>query len=332
MNWLDEFKQLMFPIDPKEMEIEKAFLLKQQNLPSVIYRYRVVNKYSLKDLQKDTIWVSTPRNFNDPYDCSHYADYSNLSRKLFKKNMDTLPYIDVIKNRIGAQMFEDIQTSDDPYTALMSHIDELFAKEHPDKAEEFKSFSKKIEKKSFDDLIAFSSELIKDSFRVCSFTTCKDSILMWSHYANFHRGFCVAYDITEYPYGDYRSRFLYPIIYSDKMADTTELMEFSIDNENFNNLYYSLSALVKSKEWSYEKEWRIVFANGIFREDRSYPMNKPKAIYLGTKISAEHQKMLVDIAIKKGIDIYKMQMDPNLFRIFTCDIADADKNIFLKKE
>ena len=151
---------------------------------------------------------------------------------------------------------------------------------------------------------------------------------MWSHYANFHQGFCIEYDITQYPYGDFRSRFLYPIIYSDKMVDVTELFEFSIKNESFNNLYYSLAALVKSTEWSYENEWRLVFAHGVFEEDCSYPMAKPKAIYLGSKISPDNQKTIINIATQKGIDLYKMKLEPSTFKLAPVSIDEADQYFF----
>jgi hypothetical protein len=37
---------------------------------------------------------------------------------------------------------------------------------------------------------------IQKATKLCSFSECNDSILMWSHYAKDHKGFCVEYDLT----------------------------------------------------------------------------------------------------------------------------------------
>lgn len=35
---------------------------------NTLFRYRVVNKNSIDSLMKDTLYATTPDNFNDPYD------------------------------------------------------------------------------------------------------------------------------------------------------------------------------------------------------------------------------------------------------------------------
>jgi len=39
----------------------------------------------------------------------------------------------------------------------------------------------------------------KDSLKVCSFSGTQYSIIMWSHYADQHRGFCIEYDTNSLP-------------------------------------------------------------------------------------------------------------------------------------
>ena len=65
--------------------------------------------------------------------------------------------------------------------------------------------------------------------------------------------------------------------------------------------------------WSYENEWRMVcynynpiigqFGNNFVDIGRIVP----KAIYLGEKISMYNENALIEIANKKGIEIYKMK-------------------------
>lgn len=153
---------------------------------------------------------------------------------------------------------------------------------------------------------------------------------MWSHYANYHKGFCLEYDIKKIPYGDYRSRFLYPVIYSDQMFDATEHMLKGVEDDSFNNIHLSKSALVKACDWSYEREWRLVFSNGIFEKEQSCLMGKPRALYLGTKIIKEDQDRLIKICMKKDIPYKKMKIRPNRFCVEPASLQDAEQH-FSKK-
>ena len=81
-------------------------------------------------------------------------------------------------------------------------------------------------------------------------------MLMWAHYASYHQGFCVEYDLSNIEPLDYRKRFLFPVTYSDDVFDATEHYKKDMDDENYNNIYLARAALVKAKDWQYEKEWR----------------------------------------------------------------------------
>lgn len=71
---------MIFPLDRKNLNIEGAFLMKNQHLPNSIFKYREVNENSLKNLEEDTVWLADPSNFNDPYDCSHTADFQYIQK------------------------------------------------------------------------------------------------------------------------------------------------------------------------------------------------------------------------------------------------------------
>ncbi len=76
------------------------------------------------------------------------------------------------------------------------------------------------------------------------------------------------------------------------------------------------SLYMKKKDWKYEKEWRFVVPNtdgtlfNTFKSDFGlYAPLKPKSIILGEFISFDYEKMIVQIASEKGINIYKMKSD-----------------------
>ena len=71
-SWKQKYIELMYPIDGKKINIEEAKILKQDNIPTSLYKYRSFDKngYSIEILEKNKIYLSTPEEFNDPYDCS----------------------------------------------------------------------------------------------------------------------------------------------------------------------------------------------------------------------------------------------------------------------
>jgi hypothetical protein len=80
----------------------------------------------------------------------------------------------------------------------------------------------------------------------------RDSILMWGHYTDSHRGFVVGFD-SDHPFFSRRRSdmdefgFLRRVDYSLQRPEVT-----LTDTES--PVWFS----TKSEEWSYEKEWRIV--------------------------------------------------------------------------
>lgn len=73
MSWVEQFVEMLFPLDVKKLNIEGAYLLKYRNLPSSIFKYRSVTESSIKNLEDGTVWLANPKSLNDPYDCPHGA-------------------------------------------------------------------------------------------------------------------------------------------------------------------------------------------------------------------------------------------------------------------
>ena len=95
-----------------------------------------------------------------------------------------------------------------------------------------------------------ANESIRDSVSksgVSCFSKCNDSILMWSHYSNSHKGYCVKFDLLQDP--DF---FMIPVVveYHKKYPRFNQIR----DHKNvFNNTFGH-----KYTDWSYEKEIRVV--------------------------------------------------------------------------
>lgn len=321
MSWQDEFINMLFPISKKDVSIEGAYLLKQKHIPNSVFKYRHIDKegYSIKNLQDDTIWLADPTTFNDPYDSAFSIDYSNLTKRFFLEHFDSLLTQSKLQKKLSEEQIEVVKKSDNPMREV---TDILLKDEEEHKRKEMTEVSIDISNKLHNEILEHFNNSIKNSFKICSFSTNLNSILMWGHYAKNHRGFCIEYDLTDIPYEDYRARFLYPVVYSENIFDITDYME-KASGGDYNNLHLTLSALYKSKEWSYENEWRLVFAHGIVGKSQSYKMCKPKALYLGAQITDADEKVIVEIGNRKNVPVYKMTLSPSKFQLIPRTLEDC---------
>lgn len=148
---------------------------------------------------------------------------------------------------------------------------------------------------------------IKDminKIKICSLSSEYDNFLMWSHYANEHKGICIAYDISKIK--EYNKTILKKVIYTKKIQihkPYNHIFENPILNEekNFISLFY-----LKHKNWKYEKEYRI-----ITYEDYDF-INLPiKAIYFGMNADINHINLVKNFIKDKNIELYKMKPNEN---------------------
>lgn len=173
-------------------------------------------------------------------------------------------------------------------------------------------------------------------------------IAMWSHYADNHKGFCVEYDLSslrldsqiELPsydfYYDNKDEYLderniliikaglFPIEYTSKRINipVTKLNKIKLKpsgeleyNTNLEEIIYK-TFVVKSSNWSYEKEWRIIIDSQICEYyDNKIPFPFIKTIYIGCKASKELINTLVDISKNIGAEVELLKMDGKKFAL-----------------
>lgn len=92
-------------------------------------------------------------------------------------------------------------------------------------------------------------------FGVCCLTPKFDSRLMWAHYANSGKGFCIEYEVdwTKVPYGFMQLSVQY----------VSQLSELCITEAMFTpDQFLDRALATKHIDWSYEQEIRIISCNG----------------------------------------------------------------------
>lgn len=132
----------------------------------------------------------------------------------------------------------------------------------------------------------------KSKMKICSFSRTYKHGLMWSFYADEHRGCCFEVEV-------------------DDCSDLWEkvLVDYK---ENFYNLNDSSTVIEilsrKSKQWNYEKEVRFLKKSNT---DTMYLPVKIKKIYLGMRMCDEDKKLIKKIvnAINSGIEIIEMKKE-----------------------
>jgi hypothetical protein len=159
-----------------------------------------------------------------------------------------------------------------------------------------------------DKLAARLNELVKEKLRMCCFSEVPDSILMWSHYAKHHQGFCIEYDTGLVTRPDFLGN-LQPVNYRPELFDASQYLRFD-RFPGFNEWMATIAACHKSPEWSYEKEWRYVFPDGR----TTFPL-KASALLLGAKIISENEEVLKKLGSDLGLTFSKASLASDSFKL-----------------
>ena len=249
------------------------------------------------------IFPASPKTFNDPFDCEFVLDDSIINSLFMKETL-----IKFLKKQYTVSKGDKdlLRSSDDPEKTFK----EILWRKYRIK---YKSDRDGINKE-----ISTAMQEIKDSLRIACFSADNLSILMWSHYAQNHQGFCIEYDLNNSEYAAY----IKPVQYTHdrrlvpgNLMDCKEPSPAEIIRE---------AALCKSSVWSYEQEWRLVTPriDIAFPEYQGhtefYPLkNYITSVYLGAKSNVKYEKEICEHYRGTQVKVYRMQMMSNSYSLET---------------
>ena len=279
-----------------------------------LFRYRSMCDQSISALEEDRLYFSAPIRFNDPYDNLIFANSFS----------------------IASEMIGNVNYGMDDYLKELRNIDENISEwvgnvwNGKERGQVLQSFYKKI--CSFIDEIRLK---LRQNARVICFSEKYDLMLMWSHYADYHKGFVLAYDKNDlkeaqtYSYKHQKvnaNTLLLCVKYVDKQTDLTDEVKQYIRHNMIGNMKSipqidasvpqidaSISPLKlrqvlieKSIDWSYEKEWRLINRIPSIEEESpiAYIQCRPKAVILGAHCEGENRKRICDLCQRKQIPAY----------------------------
>ncbi|MBQ8417056.1 MAG: DUF2971 domain-containing protein [Phascolarctobacterium sp.] len=314
MDWKEEFKILYF--SPNVADIPKALELKRVNMPSKLYRYRPLNnlEYFEDEVVNAHVYLANPKMFNDPFDSSSVLQPENIKTSEELKNR----FKESFKNFADRKDIRYIFNSKHWFERMCGYYANVIAKENSRKTkhvDELKDVLAKALYKEVEKWNEFINSMSTSFSKVTCFTENNINLPMWNHYANAHKGICLEYDMSN-SVSEHQIKRMFPVFYVNELPDGIRLV-FDGKINRFNSSDYLL--LHKLIDWSYEKEWRLVYdasfwydrlvdiPESFYDEGRVIDFIKPSKIYLGYQITDYKEAFVREVCKKHNIYVVKMK-------------------------
>lgn len=252
-----------------------------------LYKYLGYDDGAKALLENGTLKYSHFSEFNDPFDCVVSYDIDD-SIEYFKSRKDL---IKAVGDKLNLSPSERV----------------------PKRPQLLKNVENSLRNGDF-------HRSLMDPIGICCLSLVPDSILMWSHYSNHHKGIVVEFDTIQDQYTqlhDVEKRLIgYPIIYQEAMP------KISIRNGQDGFAAVESTILTKSPSWEYEKEVRVLSTHsgpGIHNFDHSLISR----VITGVKMTDEEYTDVVNrvnkINLSKGLSIkvVKAKMSKDSYKVIT---------------
>ncbi|WP_298248416.1 DUF2971 domain-containing protein [uncultured Christiangramia sp.] len=298
-----------------------------------MFKFSPINTYALRNLQKNQIYFNNPLKFNDPFDTFHPAKITEITNEKFvdlycrttKRNFDKRKLLGILENNVSKKDFYDF---------CDKHLDYLFDFKNPNNNQVLRSKDDFLEhiksqegsKQEFIENIGSFFLQIKlhlqktiqetlDKVRQESFSkigvTCfsknNSNLLMWSHYADSHQGFCLEFDSKIEPFSKH-----FEVIYRSEIPNV--ISDLLFDEENDTESIRKLLSY-KSLDWKHEEEIRIFHQES--NKSYFYSPQALKAIYFGIRTNPSDIEIVCSIVKAQNPDVnfYIMEKQSDTFSI-----------------
>lgn len=214
--------------------------------PPRLYKYMPFSAQSLENIKNQVIYFGSPLQFNDPYDCALFPrvkEPTDDDIELFRLHRIANAQKESLRNAV--RMLSNARLRD----ILLKQGQEVLNRET----------AKLLETKG-----------------VSCFAERPDNLLMWSHYADSHRGVCLEFrtDIDVF-------RKAKRVKYARQMPKV-DLVKILCHEEEADDEILSLYC-TKGGDWDYEREWRCIHNTG--GTAYTYAADALTGVYFGAKAS-----------------------------------------------
>lgn len=277
---------------------EILFTQRVEKLSIPLYKY-----FSNMDYVKDVIinkriHFESPTTYNDIYDSRSYPKTSELLQccssgktivHIFSSFLSDSPHLETLKTTVFS-LYENKETV--YVSTLLSEI----CNQIPD-------FDVNGFLDTFRNQLSENNMIVSAAQRITCFSENKDSLLMWSYYADSHKGVCLEFDLRK----------------DNLLHKNCHKVQYT---RHFNKGNYNDEFFCKSEEWSHEQEWRIV---QLYQD--YMPTTSLTGVYVGCRTPLEIKNELFNLCIEYKLDLYHCKPSTKEYKLLFEKILKKGESI-----
>lgn len=230
------------------------------NPPNKLFKYKAFNADSMELILADYLYFANPVQFNDPLDCkTSIVDDINNEMEL-KETLAKL-YSRSIEKKLQAaakRLRYNGPKTLDKITALSQSETNMFIMDLYGNFDVFGEGGVTINEV----LTNAIGKMVLAGYNkgVLSLAERNDCPLMWSHYADNHKGICLGYEIP-----DNVKNTIKPINYTGESREIkiSQIIAMLNNDTSAKTAIEDAIFLRKASDWRYEKEWRMISGVGL---------------------------------------------------------------------
>jgi hypothetical protein len=138
--------------------------------------------------------------------------------------------------------------------------------------------------------------------------------LLWAHYADSHKGFCIEFDLEKLTWLDNDLSKL-----DIEYQNTPSTVDFEHLADDTNSKFLNTMFGKKSEAWKYEEEVRLISSSSGLKK---YDYRAVKAIYFGLNIAETEKNKLMETLKGRGIFYYQMELVDGSYKLTYKEVND----------
>jgi hypothetical protein len=259
-------------------------------------------------VRRGTLWAALLQSFNDPFDCTCAILDENKQHTMRVMREFVNDQMGIVRREVAGRrrdrfgfsrtlmrdllkQFERAKANDEAIAALFHRLDHILP-------EAWRAF-----------VPAHARQLLEQTLNtvgVVSLSARRDSLLMWAHYADSHRGYCLGFDQAQFV----KHALCRPVIYSRAFPDVKlqnvafrrkfklgrglgrhhRMADSAMTSIPFNDETLLHVIYAKAEHWAYEQEWRVLVEQGGVEIPYPAPLRE---VIFGVRCSPELKGVII---------------------------------------
>jgi len=131
--------------------------------------------------------------------------------------------------------------------------------------------------------------------------------LLWAHYSDAHKGFCIEYDISKL-----KEKYFGPVTVTEIEVDYNPIPPTITYKDIENGTLFKKLFATKSIKWEYEEEIRLIFDTFSLKD---YHPSTLTGIYFGSEFLKDKKQRFIDLFNGLDVKFYDIYGDNNSYKL-----------------